>query len=394
MADFGLGRDGFKRKRYEDSITSMEGRARSLFGSNVNLSERSPLGIIFQVTAFFIAQVWTVAERVYNSAFVDTAEGETLDYVGAYIGIRRLDALPATGEVEFTGDDGTDISEGFQVATEEGVKFATTEAGTISGGSVTLPVEAVEPGADGNLQADTVTEVVNPLAGIDSVTNPEEMTGGREQETDPEFRERYRDSVAGTKASTLEAIRARLLKVTGVRTAIVLENNTMETVDGRPPKSFEPVCLGGEPEEIAEAIFETRAAGIATHGDEEAIAEDVAGREHTIKFSYADEIDLHVSMTLTTDERFPEEGEDLIVSALVQLIGGEDKDGEIYAGLGMNEDVSYTKVVSAVYSAPGIVDADVDISDDGESFNKQNIETDETEVAELHYDNVVIEYAD
>jgi len=93
---FGLNKDGFNRMRYADLIEEMNSRARGVFGADVNLSEFSPLGMIFKVVAFGMSIVWQLAEYIYYGGYKDTAEGYQLDGVGQYIGITRN---PATYQV-------------------------------------------------------------------------------------------------------------------------------------------------------------------------------------------------------------------------------------------------------------------------------------------------------
>jgi len=391
MPDFGLTGKGLRRKRYADVLESMESRARELFGENVNLTERSPLGLFLRLIAWSIGTVWQVVEDVYNSAFVDTAEGHNLDRVALYIGITRRPALRATGTAKFTGDDTTVIEEGFKITTEDDIEFETTESGEIDAGDVTLNIRAVEPGTDGNVPADTITKIVNPIEGLDSVTNEEETEGGRNKETDAELRQRYIDSVGKGGASTIDSIRASLLDIDEVRAALVIENNTMEEdEDGRPPKSFESYVLDGDAKDIAKTILKTKAAGIQAHGTESETVEDDAGQEHTIGFTYADEVNIEVNITKTTSEEYPEDGDERMVTEVVKYIGGTDEDGSVYAGLSMGEDVIYTQIIKACYRVPGLDDVDVTINKVGEAAGTENISIALTEVAETDHEKVTV----
>jgi len=96
---FGLNKDGFNRMRYADLIEEMNSRARGVFGADVNLSEFSPLGMIFKVVAFGMSIVWQLAEYIYYGGYKDTAEGYQLDGVGQYIGITRNPATYASGRL-------------------------------------------------------------------------------------------------------------------------------------------------------------------------------------------------------------------------------------------------------------------------------------------------------
>src|SRR5690606_39706929 len=77
------------------------------------------------------------------------------------------------------------------------------------------------------------------LAGVIGLESDRNVDG-LDRETDREIRERYYLSLAAGGASTIDSIRAAVLKTPGVRTARVVQNPTMEFDDeGRPPKSVE-----------------------------------------------------------------------------------------------------------------------------------------------------------
>ena len=65
----------------------------------------------------------------------------------------------------------------------ERIRFVTTRAGTVDAGvgeTLELPIEAVEGGLAGNLEAEAVNTVEGRLGLLLSVTNPEPLKGGRE----------------------------------------------------------------------------------------------------------------------------------------------------------------------------------------------------------------------
>lgn len=393
MPDFGLTEKGFKRKRYADVLESMEARARNLFGENINLTERSPLGLFIRVIAWSTGLLWQLAEAVYNSAFVDTATGNNLDKVALYIGLARRPAVRATGEVTFTGDDTTVIPAGLLVETRDGIRFQTIEEAVIDGATM-VPVEAIEAGINGNVPAGTITEITNPTAGINTVTNAEATTGGLNQETDAELRARYALSVAKGGASTIDSIRASLLSTPGVRAALVIENNTASADgDGRPPKSFESYVLGGEPEDVAKTILQTKAAGIQAYGTESEIVTDDAGQEHTIGFTYAQEVDIEVNVEIVTNEVYHPDNDNLIKTAIIQYIGGQDEGGQVYAGLGMGDDVIYNRIIKLVMQIEGVENVDITINKVGESPGTSDIEIALTEVAETDWQKVTVSSA-
>lgn len=391
MTAFGLTAAGFRRKRFRDIIIEKEARARELFGEDVNLSESSPIGLFIRVNAWEEAIVWQMAEDVYLSAFLNSATGSSLDRVVQYIGISRRQATRATGEVTFTGTNGTIIPEGFLVAAD-GVRFSTDAEVEVVAGSITIGASAVAAGSNGNVQAGVISTIVNPIAGLTAVTNAEPFTGGTEIETDSQLRDRYIRSVAIGGASTVDSIRASLVNTVGVIDALVIPNFLdVPDGEGRPPKSFESYVYGGEAGDIARTIFNSAAAGIQPYGTETEIVEDSSGQPHSIGFTYVAEVDIEVNIDPTTNAYFPADGEEQIVSAIVEYIGGLDEDGQMYSGLSMGQDVVFTRILKAALSIEGVTDVDAQIGIvGGGSMAAANIPIDITEIARVSYDNIHI----
>lgn len=141
--------------------------------------------------------------------FPQTSYGRYLDFLGEMKGVFRHPATPATGTVIFTGQPGTVIPAGFVVLTEAtgsflAIEFKTKERTQIGeDGTVTVAVECLESGTIGNVAANTITLLSEPINGIASVTNPEPFTGGTEMEDNDSFRERvlaaYDEPLSGAK---------------------------------------------------------------------------------------------------------------------------------------------------------------------------------------------------
>ena len=75
------------------------------------------------------------------------------------------------------------IPAGSVVQSMDGIRFVTTRAGEVEAGvgkTIDLPIEALEGGLAGNLDAETINAIEGRLGLSLSVTNPEATTGGRE----------------------------------------------------------------------------------------------------------------------------------------------------------------------------------------------------------------------
>lgn len=398
MTDWGVTQFGFRRKTYADIIADMESKAKNLLGANIDLSSASPLALFLRVIAFGLSLLWAVAERVYNSAFVDHAVGQSLDYVVKYAGIARRSATAARRMVRFTGDPGVVIPAGFLIGTDDlSIRFATAETVTIpESGQVDILTHAVEPGTSSNVSTGQLNRVINPIAGIDAVTNIDHPRNvdGLDRETDRELRERYVLSLAAGGASTIDSIRASVLAVRGVRTANVFANRTMETDDdGRPPKSVEVIVLGGSDEDVARAILNTIAAGIEPFGDVEVPIEDAGGQEQLIRFNRAQVIDIYVNIEVETSAAYPADGDDRVRDAVIAYIGGVDTEGVTNAGLSLGQHVVWTAVIQAARSVPGVIDVSVTIGTEPNPTSTSNIPVGARQVAETAHDKVVVSHA-
>lgn len=378
-----LDKTGFKRKRFDDLFAEVEDKAKETFGDKTNTSERSPLGIILRIFSWFLSKLWGTAEDVYNSSYINSAEGNSLDRLGPYVGISRVLDQYATGTVQFTGTPNAMIEEGFQVATETGIYFETTADATFdSAGSVSVSVMAIESGQSSNVSASSITVIVNPQPDVTGVTNLLATTSGREKMTDAEFRDLFTQSVAGGGAATIDALIGALLSVDLVRSATVIQNylNVTDAM-GRPAHSYECYVLGGSNEDVAQAIFSTGAGGIQSYGDIVNTVKDIGGYEHEVKFSRAEEVALKVSVNITRNEQYPADGDDLIRSAIVLYIGGEDG-GSYYNGLSMGSPVIYKKLIGAVNKIEGIEDFTLAIGK-GSTLIEGNITLERYQVAQI-----------
>lgn len=383
-----LDETGFKRKRFADLFDEIEDKAKEAWGETVNTSEKSPLGIILRIFAWFLAIIWGVAEKVYYSGYVNTAEGVSLDRLGPYVGVTRVLDQYATGSVTLTGTPGYSQDAGFLVATSDNVQFETLEPAVFDEtGKATVRIEAMETGTSGNVAAGLISVVVNPNPDVMAVTNAGATLGGRAKQTDPEFRELFSLSVAGGGSATGDSIRGAVLRVSGVRAAAVMINSTMQIdASGRPPKSYETYVLGGADEDIAAAIFSVGAAGIESYGETKVMVKDLSGNVQPVGFSRAVVVPIHIKATIYKTAAFPADGASQLVSALVQHIGGTDADGTVYAGLSMGDDVILMRLVSTIYKITGVEDVSIELSEDGTIYEVGNIPVNVWEVAQTAAD--------
>lgn len=377
-----LDEKGFRRKTYDELLEDMELKARELFGADINTSARAFMGLLLRLFAWFLSLAWIVLEKVYYSGYVSTATGIQLDRIAKLASVRRRAASPASGYVTIAAPQGKFIPLGTEVTGESETSpvYQTTEE-TIIGpsGSATIPIEAIQAGAGSNVGANVLTQLVEPDADVISVNNAAAINNGLDRERDFEFRERITEAGAGGGATN---IRSALLGVDGVRAATVFENDTMSTVDGMPPKSIRAVVLDGSSEFVAARLLEMKPGGIETVGAVSVTVKDMSGRDKVVKFDRAEEVPINIRLTVTRDETFPFDGASRIRTSLVQYIGGTDADGRVYAGLGMGDDVIFSRIIGAIYATPGVRDVTVETSKNGTAWSTSNIVITDAQVAQ------------
>lgn len=132
-----------------------------------------------------------LAGEVVASMFPATTFGQYLDRWGETLQVPRKDEVKATGEVTFEGIEGFVIPSGTKVSTvqtdteNDPISFVTTEDGTITGGEITVGIEAEVAGSAGNVGIGTITILISPIGdSITSLTNEGPTSSGSEVESD------------------------------------------------------------------------------------------------------------------------------------------------------------------------------------------------------------------
>jgi len=396
MDDYGWGLTsaGFRRPTYVELLDALEYKARELFGATANLSVRSPLGMFLRIFAWMLNILFSVLEDVYNSRFVDTAVGTSLFNLGRAIGLRVLSAQKAAGYLLITGPPNTVIPEGWLAETSGGVQFYVVKETVIgASGTATVPARCTEAGPDGNVEPETVTTITNPgaVSGLTSVTNPAAFTGGRERETDAEFRERYYSSVDYAGGVNADAIRAALLQnVEGIMDARVFENDTdVEDGLGLPPHSIEAVVYGGLDSEIAGVLYQQVGAGIQTYGKQSVDVMSASGTAKVVRFNRPYPVQIYVKVTnLSVSSDFPSDGVAQIKEAIVDYIGDQ-----VSGGVSIGSTLYHQRFTSILYSISGVLDFDVLLGLSPDSVSAENIPIDSRSKAVTDEGSVTVDAA-
>lgn len=203
----------------------------------------------------------------------------------------------------------------------------------IFSGSVNTEIDIEEIWTPGNYEAQitgatpvpsgSLNVIETPVSGLNQSTNISDGVTGRDIETDAELRQRRLNSLQIGSAGTIDAIRSFIEQnVSDVSAVFVYENRTdLTDVEGRPPHSIEVVVDGGDDNEIAQAIWDTKPGGIQTYSDtgDSGDATDANGDNQIMNFTRPSSLDMYVEVLyeLYNEESFPTDGEDLIKEAVL-----------------------------------------------------------------------------
>lgn len=383
---------GFIRPTYEELYAIQVERAKALFGDTIETSTDTPLGKYIEITVKDIEEAYEMLEDCYYSRFPQTASGLALDRLCTFVGISRNPATPARHNVKFSGTVDYTIPAGTLVRTVDNIEFFTVNDATIAAaevgdetGSVVTTVECTESGVIGNVKVGSInTLVVNPSPNISGIEHTAIVEWGQPQETDTELRERFTATVSIQGSGTINSIAAAVLAVQNVDNVLIIENNTNQTVDGRPPHSFEVFVVAPttKNQEIADAIFAKKPIGIKAVGDIECSVTDYSGTEHSIYFSRTTETSIYVSIKIKTNNLYESDGADQIKAAIVNHINE----------LSNGEDVILSSLYGYIYGINGVTEVtELKLSTDGTTYTTSNITIAANQIARCSNEHVVVE---
>ena len=135
-------------------------------------------------------------EEILKNGFALTASGEYLDFKAAEQGITRKTGVASQVVVTITGTPGSVISVGDKVASDNLIFSAIENKEIDESGTADVTVICDTVGTVGNIPIGSINRFPVTLSGIVSVKNNEPATGGFDEETDDELRDRYFEKVS------------------------------------------------------------------------------------------------------------------------------------------------------------------------------------------------------
>lgn len=379
-----LDSNGFTRPQYETIVVDLTAKWQELFGSDSDTSAHSVAGVLIRLMAFFLDLIYKLAEKVYNSQYLSTATGVSLDKIASNFGLYRNPAEQAIVDLSFTGTPGFVILAGKMFKTTDGKIYQLGSDVLLSAsGTGAGTAYAIETGAQYNVPANAITSQVEPTSDIFTVTNPQAVENGANIETDAELAHRVRLANDTKPSSPVNGVISAVMEVPGVKSVQVVTNNTM-AVDsyGNPAKTIHVYVDGGEEMKIADALFNSVSAGILMVGSHTEAMTDAAGFSgNVVAFDYATKETIFVTVDVTTNNDFEIDGVDQVKKAVNDYLGSVPMGGT----------VRFSYLYKYIYdNVNGIVVATVKIGTKATSQSMTDIPLTQFSIATTTADSLVV----
>jgi uncharacterized phage protein gp47/JayE len=215
---------------------AVQGSASSLINLAVGSTLRALLEAFASVAMWLQWLIWLVLQQTRAA----TSTGTALDTWMADYGVTRLAGTQATGYVtvsRFTATTSALVNVGATFITADGTQTFAVVANTMAAywngsgylipagtGSASIPVQAVNYGTGGNVNANTITQLGEAIPGIDTVNNTMPFTTGSPAETDAALRTRFQLYINTLSRATLQAIEYCLQNTPGVTGYVIVQN--------------------------------------------------------------------------------------------------------------------------------------------------------------------------
>lgn len=400
---------GYNREERDDIREDVNQDAKSRMGDNVATDDAHHVGQFLGVIADGKDIIGQLAEYIYNAGSPLRGRDQDLDIIGSDNGIFRKPAAPATTYLQIDADPGTEIPEGTQYSTAEGVVFNTLEEAKVPGvatvkdeagqdtpltdddgneiGRVTVQAQANELGISGNVGAGTITDEggadgTEGITGVVRVTNPDPAAGGDEIESEINYRARIVENNLAKSISTEDGLKAKVENVTGVLQCKVNANAEMTTAaDGTPAKTTHFYVIGGADQEVAQAIFDAIGCPGHTYGAVSKTVVNHSGQERTISFDRAETETVYVQIHVKpTDSWDTDNGATNLKSKVI----------EYDRTLKMGNTLLYSKLFEYLWQVSGIESIDLLLGTDKSKMTLGNITVGEYALAYITADDIEV----
>ena len=305
----GLTPTGFVATTVSEEVSDLNAKFLANVDGAIDLSSDQPFGQVIGIFSEKFAELTELGATLYNMTNPSAAEGRVLVNVAAISGTLPQVATYSYVTGTLTLNAGTTVLAGAvaSVTGQPANRWVLTANVTNPGpGTQMLPgIFRSEQAGPFVANAGTLTIISTPTIGWTAITNGADAIPGLAADTDTTLRQKREAELAGQGSGDLDAIRAAVLKVSGVIQAFVFENVFLETdVNGVPGKAFHVIVWDGvgmsaSNAAIGVAIWKAKPTGILAYGSTPVVITDTQGNTHTVSFDRAQQKRVWVTCTTT-----------------------------------------------------------------------------------------------
>lgn len=325
---------GIAAPTYAEILAELQADFQAIYGSDIYIDPDSQDGQLIAIYAAVQHDANNAVIAAYNAYSPLTAQGAGLSSVVKINGLARLIATNSQAAVTITGVAGTIITNGI-VGDNIGLNTRWTLPTSVTippGGSITATATCTVKGSTA-AAAGTLTQIVTPTRGWQSVTNASEATPGQPVEEDATLRQRQSVSTALPSLSVFDGTLAAVANIPGVGRYRGYENAT-DVTDGNgiPPHSISIVVSGGDVGAIGQAIADKKTPGTGTYGTTTVTAHDLIGNPIDINFYELTTIRIYLAISLKALSGYLSTTADTIKAALAEFVSTQIIGDKLYYG--------------------------------------------------------------
>ena len=297
---------GYHYPTYNEILEYLIDRMQTIYGSGIYLGNDSPDYEMLATFAELTYDTYQAGEVLYNAQSVETAMGVGLDNQAAIVGISRKQPTKSAVTLTLSGVAGVVINGGV-CADAGGRLWDISGSVTIeSNGQATATAYCRDYGFV-SAMPNTITRIMTPTLGWESVTNSSAAVTGMTVEKDSELRARVKESAALPSTGMLDSLKSAILSVKDVIRCAVYENDTGTTdANGIPGHSICCVIEGGESQALAEIIWSKKGIGAGTYGGAsgdtnlvQCTVYDQSNSAHTVSFARLSYVEVAIEIEIT-----------------------------------------------------------------------------------------------
>lgn len=371
-----FGPDGLDIPTLSEILASIRSRYKAAYGDDCRVDDVDGVvgrhaGVLSETKNHCLSELAATVAGLLPS----TSTGALLEEMVKFNGITKNYASKSTVILSVTANEaGSTIPDLALVATQTGIEFE------ISGPVVLAPYEtktnvsatAVNAGAYA-APAGTITQILTPVYGWESVTNAADAIVGNAEETDPALRKRRWEAAQAVGLHHPSMIKKALRNLPDVtEVAVEINNGTTINENGVPPGHVRAIVIGGDDQDIADTLFGKTgnpgataigiagagsvAAGIGTYGDEEVVSTDtVEGQSETMYFDRGEWVPIYIDVRTKIDyAEFPMNGPDLIIAAILEFFAGTLEINDVPVDkFKLGDDVVSSRLYTPCNAVPG-----------------------------------------